>query len=328
MIAERGGLGNTGFEGFIRALTLQFAPPECIPLSLRFKETNKRASDEQVDPNDPFFFDTREVLTGMPMPLKSRTTRVFASSVQRLPHGFRCLLQEGALSINTAQLLCRIDDARRRYDPQQVSRPYTISAGGGWQPAQYSDFWECCPSISRRGPDLEKYLSLALMLYTANEFAPQRVFHKGLALYSGPRSFLASEISTLDRVQLTQSGTFCWMWIWWVLIDSWIEDGMPTEVSNLLISQFWAMFPAVRDSTGLTLVLKQFFWNGKFEAGVRQLLSDEDGTTTLLKETGDESSPPLYTNENQHSSWLQFLVPYIVPCPPRRPGNLGPYWAA
>jgi hypothetical protein len=279
MIAERGGLGGTGYAGFVKALTLQFAPPDSIPLSLRFKQPSRTALTEPIDPSDPFFYDTRQVLTGIPILTKSHLEQTLAASVEKLPHGFRCLRHENSLSRKTIQLLCRINDSCTVHHSGKDLDLLRLPASGGWQPSQYSDFWECCPSISRPGPDVEKYLCLALLLYTANEFAPQRFYHKGLALYSGPRCVLASEIATLKQLTMTETQKQCWIWIWWVMIDSWTEDGRLTETATLLMSQFWAMFPEISNTATLLLVLERFFWGGKFEAVVRRLLGAEEGVT-------------------------------------------------
>lgn len=275
MIRDRGGLANTGFEGFVKALTLQFAPPDCIPLSLCFQQPSYYQPNEYFDPSDVFFYDTRAVLAGVPMPPSSYPGMELSAGIQRLPHGFRCLINKAVLSVNTIRLLCRIEQARTTYASSPEWGREQPSSFGAWQPAEHSDFWECCPSISRTSPDLEKYLCLALLLYTANEFAPERTFHKGMALYSGPRTVLAAEIGMLDRVRLSPTQRKCWMWIWWVLIDSWTEHNSLTDVGSLLTSQFWAVFPEVSDSASLRWVLEPFFWGGNFESVVQRLVGDE-----------------------------------------------------
>lgn len=265
MIKSRGGLDNTGSHGFLKALVLQFAPPACIPLSLCFNRFSGWAQHATVDPNDPFFHDSRCFLpdTGPGPPINAE----LAAGYEGLPVGFKNLIREGTLSLKTIQLLRRIASAvgQQSHGGQHY--------GDSWRVARYSDFWECCPSIARVGPDLEKYLCLALLLYTANEVAPERAYNKGMALYSGPRAVLAAEIGLMNLVQLTPTQRQCWMWIWWVVIDSSIEANKVNETGALLMSQFWATFPEVHGWDGLRPSLRLFFWGGKLEASVSQLMN-------------------------------------------------------
>lgn len=270
---SRGGLQNTGLQGFVKALTLQFAPPSCIPLALCFSQQLPEPATvgAAVDMADPFFYNTRRFLPEPPPPSRSPLSANLATALKKLPPGFQDLVLQTALYTNTVQLLFRVADARSILNPShlQEGKPQDTTT---WQVARYSDFWECCPSISRAGPDLEKHLCLALLLYTANEFAPQRACNKGLALYSGPRTLLAAEIGLLNRKNLTLEQNHCWMWIWWVLIDSWNEADKITETGALLMTQFWAAFPEVQVWNDLQEVLGGFFWGGKFEAAIERLV--------------------------------------------------------
>lgn len=266
----RGGLQNTGFRGFVKALTLQFAPPNCVPLALCFNQLSKPQTVHAVDTADPFFYDTRRFLPETP---PSFPFNIKASTgLGRLPLGFQGLVPQTPLSTKTIQLLCRIADARTKQSqfPDYIVQE-NLPRGGGWQVARYSDFWECCPSISRAGPDLEKYLCLSLLLYTANEFAPERACNKSMALYSGPRTLLAAEIGLLTRMQLTQEQKHCWMWIWWVVIVSWNEANKLTETGRLMMTQFWVAFPEVRCWSDLKEILGHFFWGGHFETAIERL---------------------------------------------------------
>jgi hypothetical protein len=271
MTESRGGLENTGFGGFVKALTRQFAPPECIPLSICFNQPSGWTPTGTVESTDRFFLDTpRPMLNPFPSPLVDIR---LAATVNLLPHGFRSLIHQTTLSINTIQLLYRITNASGKQSQTWIhERQDNGPCSSGWQVSRYSDFWECCPSISRVGPDFEKYLCLSLLLYTANEFAPERACHKGMALYGGPRAVLAAEIGMLSRAPLTPAQRHCWIWIWWVVIDSWSEQAKLTETGTLLMSQFWAVFPEVRGWDELRWVLGRFFWGGKFEAAVKVLV--------------------------------------------------------
>lgn len=66
MIKSRGSLQNTGLQGFFKPLTLQFAPPNCIPLALCFNQLPRPAAVHAVDTTDPFFYDTRRFLPELP----------------------------------------------------------------------------------------------------------------------------------------------------------------------------------------------------------------------------------------------------------------------
>jgi len=285
MVKSRGGLQNTGFRGFVKALTLQFAPPNCIPLQLCFNQLPRAATVRAVDTTDPFFHDTRGFLPEPPP--SSRPDTKLATALKRLPLGFQSLILQAPLSTNTVQLLFRIADARtKQFQPQEYNHQESAHHTGSWQVARYSDFWECCPSISRAGPDLEKYLCLSLLLYTANEFAPDRTCHKGMALYSGPRALLAAEIGLLSRMQLTLWQKHCWMWIWWVVIDSWNEADKLTETGMLLMTEFRATFPEVEWGSELQEILGSFFWGGKFEAVLRRLVNAPPPTAAASTASG------------------------------------------
>ncbi|KAK6364848.1 hypothetical protein LTS17_011752 [Exophiala oligosperma] len=268
MMKSRGGLQKTGLHGFVKALTLQFAPPDCIPLALCFNRQPKASKSGVVDMADPFFYNTRCLLPEPPPSpsLKSNLT----TTLEKLPPSFQNLIIQTPLHANTVRLLLRVADARTKQSRNQGGKRQDLSSS--WQVGRYSDFWECCPSISRPGPDLEKYLCLALLLYTANEFAPQRACHKGMALYSGPRTLLAGEIGLLGRQQLTTDQKGCWMWVWWVLIDSWSEVDKTTETAMLLTNQFWAAFSEVQSWSDLQGILEGFFWGGKFGDAIKRIV--------------------------------------------------------
>ncbi|RVX74381.1 hypothetical protein B0A52_01506 [Exophiala mesophila] len=270
MIEARGGLQNTGHNGLIKSMVRQFAPPASIPLAICFDQESSLEPDEKLESKDSFFNEIRPSISDMApeLPLSAE----LSESIRPLPVGFQCLVLQAKLSIKTIELLCRIETALKE-SPEVQAQKYQNQSPmtGGWQQARYSDFWECCPSISRPGADPEKLLCLSLLLYTANEVGPERAGHKGLALYGGPRAVLAAEIGMLTRHKLTPYQRHCWMWIWWVLIDSWHQENDTTETGTLLVSQFWATFPEIRGWSGLERTLQRFFWGGKFEIAVRRL---------------------------------------------------------
>lgn len=270
MIKARGGLNNTGHRGLVKSMVRQFAPPASIPLAICFDQESNLEPDETLESKDPFFDEIHPSIADMApkLPLNAELNE----TIKPLPLGFQCLVLQGKISLKTIELLCRIEAALKE-SPQVQARNYRNQSPstGGWKQARYSDFWECCPSISRPGADLEKFLCLSLLLYTANEFGPERVGHKGMALYGGPRVVLATEIGLLNRVQLTPFQRHCWMWIWWVVIESWHEENKMTETGTLLMKQFWATFPEVRGWKELERTLQRFFWGGKFERAVRRL---------------------------------------------------------
>jgi hypothetical protein len=268
MIAARGGLDRTGSEGFIRALILQFAPPLSIPLALCFSRSERSNSDAE-DASD-HFYTTRPVLGPTTSP--SHPTLVGPhSSIKELPLGFTALAHEGAISGSTVELLARILEASSAKPDGRDGSPIFLTQRASersWHLDRYSDFWECCPAIARKGPDLEKCLCLALMLYTANEFAPRRRFNGGLALYSSPRAVLTAEIALLSQVVVTEMQRYCCIWIYCVLIDSWSEGTNVTVTAHLLRSQLWTMYPESQSQEALRSILRKFFCSAKFEAAL------------------------------------------------------------
>lgn len=279
MTKMRGGLSKTGFQGYVRALALQFAPPDTIPLSLHFDRSSNRKTASHTTSSDPFFHEARHF---SPSPAQNlHTSHELAPIVARLPIGFQGLVQQGTLCTSTIELLGRIANARIRHASSSQHTQETQKSSVSWKPARYSDFWECCPSISRVGPDLEKHLCLSLLLYTANEYSPERAYNKGLALYGGPRAVLTSELGLLSSPALSEVERECLIWIWWVVIDSWCEGGTLTDDGVLLASQFSVVFPEpeLRGYEGLRDILKRFFWGGRLEEAVERLF---DAATAFM----------------------------------------------
>jgi hypothetical protein len=269
MIIARGGLDRTGCEGFIRALILQFAPPLEIPMALCFCQPNSECRDhcDAEDGLDLFFYTTRPVLGPTTSP-SHPTLGGPHSSIKGLPLGFTCLAHEGAISGSTVELLGRILQASSKKSNDSFDILRQSPSDRPWRLDRYSDFWECCPAIARKGPNLEKSLCLALMLYTANEFAPQRRFNQGLALYGGPRAVLTAEIAGLSQIVVSTMQRYCCIWLWCVLIDSWLEGTDMTSTAHQLRSQLWTMYPESQSQEALRSILRSFFCSAKFEAAL------------------------------------------------------------
>ncbi|KIY01689.1 uncharacterized protein Z520_01826 [Fonsecaea multimorphosa CBS 102226] len=199
-------------------------------------------------------------LHGDPMFAEHKTARIvfcpkppFTAEIRkiidRIPPGFQRLAQNGIFSMDMIILLERI----AHY--QKLGLTDKSSA----RPRRHNDFDEACPSLRIPGPNLERYLSFSLLLYSSITFSPKRTLLEACHLVFGiPRSLLTKELTLFSGSSPDE--TKCLMWMWLVLIASWTVANRTRSSSGTSLSlQLVKKYPELRPWTGVKDILQEFF---------------------------------------------------------------------
>jgi hypothetical protein len=159
------------------------------------------------------------------------------------------------------EVLTRVSDAEQMQKRTgSVVQPVDIFRS---RPRRYNDFWEACSCLAAPdadGPNFEKLIVLALLLYCLHTFSPMRAV---TAVYNGSRMNLTNVIRKTRMGGVEEEE--CLMWIWMVLVDSWrdaSEKLLPTGIE--LMHQSRERWGKVRDWTEVAETLGSFFWDKVF----------------------------------------------------------------
>jgi hypothetical protein len=164
------------------------------------------------------------------------------------------------------EVLARVSDAEQMQKRTgSVVQPVDVFRS---RPRRYHDFWEACSCLAAPdldGPNFEKLIVLALLLYCLHTFSPMRAV---TAVYNGSRMNLTNVIR--KTIMGCMEEERCLMWIWMVLVDSWrnaSEKLLPTGIE--LMDQSRERWGYVRDWSEVTEILGSFFWDKAFASRCR-----------------------------------------------------------
>jgi hypothetical protein len=128
---------------------------------------------------------------------------------------------------------------------------------------RYHDFWEACSCLAApdiNGPNFEKLLVLALLLYCLHTFSPMRAV---TAVYNGSRMKLTNDIRKRRKGSVEEEE--CLLWIWMVLVDSWRNaSGMLLPAGIELMEHARGRWEHVKDWPTASWILRDFFWDEGF----------------------------------------------------------------
>jgi hypothetical protein len=181
--------------------------------------------------------------------------------ISKLPIGLQALAEERKLAMDVLEVLARTADAEQ----EQKKKGSVVTQTDIFQSCQrrYHDFWEACSCLAAPdvdGPNLEKLLVLALLLYCLHTFSPMRAV---TAVYNGSRMKLTNDIRKRKRGVGKEEE--CVLWIWMVLVDSWRSVSgtlLPTGIE--LMQQARERWIHVRDWATANPILRDFFWDEAF----------------------------------------------------------------
>lgn len=180
--------------------------------------------------------------------------------VAKIPRGFQDLTQAGTFSEQMIILLGRISHYERlnKANPA-LAREVLHARTSARINKSYNNFNEACPALSKTGPDLEKYLSCALLIYCGLTFSPRRDLLEACNLiFLIPRVVLMRELPFLVVVSVEESQ--CLKWIWLVLIASLIiANSKRSRAGKDLTLQLVDRFPTCRRWDKAEAVLREFF---------------------------------------------------------------------
>ncbi|OQU99091.1 Fungal specific transcription factor domain-containing protein [Cladophialophora immunda] len=193
--------------------------------------------------------------------------------VDKIPPGFQKLASNGRLSMEMIILLGRISHHQRlgEIDQSLLSGVFT---GSRTSPRRHNDFDEACPSLCIPGPNFEKYLSFALLLYCSITFSPKRSLLEACHLVFGiPRSLLTGELALFSAKSPHETKCFAWMWL--VLITSWIVANRTRSISGTSLSrQLMQKYPELCAWTAVKDILREFFSSEALLEPLQQLWED------------------------------------------------------
>ena len=240
LVQRSGGLENLGFDG-IKAYLLQWESFWAIDrgYSVFARERHIRPS---VYPSEPYSASLRE-------------------TIKSFPAGFADMASACILPLDLIDLLSQIT----RYLQPSEREHLFMEVNVILQPRKHIDFWEACSSLAIPGIDFNKYLCLALLLYTALEFSPIRSTLRVMYVFTIPRDSLLRQMHLLGDHISHRSQRECWIWMYMVLLNAWTEsDELNPTAAKMLLPQFLDFFPEIRSWHGLEAVVRRFFWTEEF----------------------------------------------------------------
>lgn len=206
MISSRGGLDSLGYGGLAKCLLMQWDQFWVFQTEGSSMFPNARPEHHPVYPAFPLSDDLQDIFA-------------------KLPFGFQTLIVRGKISVELMETLGRAVDVAER-------GVTAIEPGNMYQTRHQTnhDFVEACPCLGAPDGDkanLEKQLTLALLLYCANAFTDAR---SSTSLYAGAR---------MELTRLLLRGQNDWsirpeeesaFWICAVCVDSWRKADSSTQL--------------------------------------------------------------------------------------------------
>ncbi len=203
MVAARGGLDALGTEGDLKARLLNWdtfwslsSPTTLFP--------DARPAYQPV-------FLTRSAVRSNP-------------SFMKVSPGFRHLAEQGKLSIETLNLLVRVQkmlDAtrRRQFTPaNKHTRDRETTFPDFQRHTDFQSAYPCLGAPDSPQPNFEKLVCLTVFLFCVNAFFPVR---SNSNLYGASRQKVCAELPRIDVSQLKEPEIRCLSWISMVVSDSW-----------------------------------------------------------------------------------------------------------
>lgn len=181
--------------------------------------------------------------------------------VSKLPTGFQALAKQERLAIDVLEVLARAAEAgQMQKKTRSIVTQEDIFRS---RERRYHDFWEACTCLAAPdvdGPNFEKLVVLALLLYCLHTFSPIRAV---TAIYNGSRMKLTNDIGKRRRGDVEEER--CLLWIWMVMVDSWRNASgalLPTGIESMKqLRERWASVSSWAEATG---ILREFFWDEPF----------------------------------------------------------------
>jgi hypothetical protein len=251
--------------------------------------------------NDTSVFDSYKP-TYNPRYLSAPLSADDLSLIARLPPGFSHLARSGEIATDIIDVLSNIVsygesigatwptyDGYWRFPKKRAHMPSPAALRAK---KRHEDFWQACSCLLVPGPNFEKYLVFALLLFVSVAFAPGESGRKYLACshtaFRTPRACLTRELPAFEPDDISSSppeGTDptdtdrdqnhdqnqnqadveetmqqCLIWMWLVLIESWrATDGVDSNEANRLQDLLKLKFPGYVAWEKLNVVLGRFF---------------------------------------------------------------------
>lgn len=206
MIASRGGLDNLGYGGLTKCVLMQWDQFWVFQTEATSMFPNARPEHHPVYPAIPLSDDLQDIFA-------------------KVPSGFQTLIVRGKISVELMETLSRAADVAE-------GGIEAITPGNMYQTRHQTnhDFIEACPclgTVDGDKPNLEKQLTLALLLYCANAFTDAR---SSTSLYAAAR---------MELTRLLLRGQNDWsippeeesaFWVCAVCVDSWRRADSSTQL--------------------------------------------------------------------------------------------------
>ncbi|KIW70286.1 hypothetical protein PV04_02571 [Phialophora macrospora] len=288
MVESRGGLDTLGLAGMVKSSVLQF---ESWWTHL-YNDTS--IFDSYKPPYNPTYLSA---------PLSASDLSLLA----RLPSGFNHLARAGMIATDIIEVLsnvvsygenieviCTTFDGSRRFPKTRVHVPSPAVFRGK---KRHEDFWQACACLLVPGPNFEKYLVFALLLFVGAAFAPGENGRKYLACshtaFRTPRACLTRELPSFEtgdipqgmdrtnpdsdrsREDAKETMQQCLVWIWLVLVESWrATDGVDSSEAKRLQDMLKLKFTAYAAWEKVNVVLGRFFCTEAMISHLRQSWTD------------------------------------------------------
>jgi len=208
---------------------------------------------------DPIFEEHEAAITNSTFYPQPPFTEDIDAIVHQIPFGFRNIAQGGRFTKEMVVLLGRICYFERLGNVDEPLLRETLSSADGICQTAHNNFNEACPALSLPGTCLEKYLSYALLLYCNLTFSPKPALLEACNLiFAIPRFLLTRDLAAFEAKPTDEER--CLVWIWLILIDSWIIANKFRSVASTALSlQLISKYPCCGDWTYVEGILKDFF---------------------------------------------------------------------
>ncbi|KAK5046069.1 hypothetical protein LTR84_008526 [Exophiala bonariae] len=216
------------------------------------------------------FFSTPQYLPQPAASAEVMSTR-YRDEIKDLPSGFQAVILNGAFSSSIIEILIRLTFVYRKACLERDARGNLVGLPYTARPV-WRTFQEACPALDAPGPDTEKLLALAVVLYCGIGFDSAPISSNG-GLAARAELFKLLKQDTPPSAS-TQEEHHFHFWIWVVTICAWQTPSgsglLPPGIELLRVLR--ERFPSLTEPRAAEHALGMFFWKKRLTG----LLAQED----------------------------------------------------
>ncbi|OAL33333.1 hypothetical protein AYO20_07344 [Fonsecaea nubica] len=246
VVALKGGLGNLGLHGLVKAFLVQFDYFWMLETGAQTIFPFRKRKSRRAYPQRPFKDD-------------------FLVLLRTLPTGFAAIARQGTFSLDTIRILSRVSTFLQF---KTAKLPRSIEEDPVSDGQDYPDLFEVCASLQSSANtenSLEKNLILAVIMLGFDVHNPNASISR-VAAYRGSRQELTRSLPFTQAQTPDQRG--CLIWIMMIVIRSWGME-LPLAPPAVALSRcFFTQFPGATSWDAVESTMRCFFWYNPLTDGL------------------------------------------------------------